>query len=67
MVGEGCAAVGDIDYGAVGDGFKEAEEGDFVGGEAGVGWGGGSDFGDVDGFARQGGEDEALGEGAVAC
>lgn len=52
MVGEGCVVVGDIDYGVVGDGFKEVEEGDFVGGEVGVGWGGGLDFGDVDGFVR---------------
>lgn len=54
LVGDGCAGVGDVDYGTVGDGFKEAEEGDLVGGEARVGGGGGADVGDVDWSAGEG-------------
>ena len=51
-VDEGGARVGDFDVGAVGDGFEEAEEGDFVRGEAGGGGGGGADGGDVQGAPR---------------
>lgn len=51
LVGHCCAGEGDVDYGAVGYGLEEAEEGDLVGGQTRVGGGGGADFGDVDWFA----------------
>ena len=54
-----------MDLGAICDGVEEADEVCFVGGEA---WacGGGTDFGDADGAAGEGGEQEPGGEVAVA-
>lgn len=52
--------------GAVRDGFEEAEEGDFVGGE--TGWvGGGADLRYVEGPAGEGGQDQTMGERFVSC
>lgn len=50
---------GDFEEGAVGDGVKEAEEGEFGGRETG-GEGVGADLRDVEGLAGEGREDEAV-------
>ena len=60
------AGVGDLDVGAVCEGFEEAQEGDLVRGEADRGEGGGPDLRNVDGAAGEGGEDEAVREALVA-
>ena len=60
------AGVGDLDVGAIGDGFEEAEQRDFVGSEAGRGGGRRSNLRDMYRSAGEGGEDESVREGLVA-
>jgi hypothetical protein len=66
LVCERRASVGELNVGAVCDGFEEAEEGDFVRRETGLCDGGGSNLGYTDGTASQGGEDEAVWEVTTA-
>ena len=66
-VDEDCAGVRYFDVGPIRDGFEQAEEGDLVGGETGIGGRGGTDLRYVDGAACEGGEHEAMGKGFVAC
>lgn len=67
MVCDGCSGVGNLHGGAICDGLEEAEEGDLVRGETWCSGRGGTDAGDVDGAAGEGREDEAVGEGLMAC
>lgn len=66
VVGDGGTGVRDLHRRAVGHGLEEAEEGDFMGGEAGRGRRGGADARDVHGAAGEGREDQSMGEGFVA-
>lgn len=62
VVGKCGTRVRDLERRAVGDGFEETDEGNFVGGKAGRDGGGGADLRDVNWATREGREDEAMGK-----